>query len=380
MPLISYEFPRVPGGDDLISRGFAINFPGDWFSLAETAPLPVLLLLHGNGQDATEFMDVVEVVRLWDGSWYFPISASMGLGNESGTKIKAIVVAPQAVSFQGPGGDWNSGHFNPETRNGRIEDLEFVFDALERANRALLEQFHTEYAPQLNPAAPPQIVDVLDRDRVLIIGYAEGGEMAFRVAYESKVGAWGWNVAALGVVATSIGGWNTMTNFLNNVPATADWTPSSGLVPSAFVSVMQIHGINDVQVPYEEMFGLDRTNPVVAAATEATVAEQIGVLGVADDFERADFTAVGTRLKLFDVAEADFPNTLVAGAPILDALPATISTETNEWSNVAGQKAALYAYYHDTVDVDAHVYPNSVVGGFNATTHIVDFFQRFGGL
>lgn len=152
---------------------------------------------------------------------------------------------------------------------------------------------------------------------------------------------------------------------------------------SQFISTILIQRINDLEIPYAHLAGLDLTDPVIAANVADLVLAHTGVISP-DEFGRADFTATGSYLKLFAVADADYAGTLVAGTTLAAALPASVTaTEAHEWEDVAtATKYALHFYSEDISAADSHTYPHfpDIMLGLNATTHFVDFFHRFGGL
>jgi len=178
---------RVSG----VRRSYYVHVPaGD----AGTTPLPVVVALHGAFSTAREFE------------------------RESGFSLLAdrerfLVVYPQGIGLGDLFRHWNSGHCCGKARKINIDDVGFALGAVDDVERR-------------NP---------VDRARLYVMGFSNGGMLAYRIAGEHPEA-----VAAVAVVSATIGG----------VPAAnePEWSVAR---PKQPVPVLALHGRADTNVPYD---------------------------------------------------------------------------------------------------------------------------------
>ena len=178
---------RVSG----VRRSYYVHVPaGD----DGTTPFPVVVALHGAFSTAREFE------------------------RESGFSLLAdresfIVVYPQGIGLGDLFRHWNSGHCCGKARKDHIDDVGFVLATVDDVARR-------------NP---------VDRARLYLVGFSNGGMLAYRIAAEHPD-----IVAAVAVASGTIGG----------VPAAnePEWSVPR---PSHPVSVLALHGRADTHVPYD---------------------------------------------------------------------------------------------------------------------------------
>jgi polyhydroxybutyrate depolymerase len=157
-------------------------------------PLPVVVAIHGAFSTAREFE------------------------RESGFSLLAdresfIVVYPQGIGLGDLFRHWNSGHCCGKARKNNIDDVGFVLATVDDVARR-------------NP---------VDRARLYLVGFSNGGMLAYRIAAEHPE-----VIAAVAVVSGTIGG----------VPAAnePEWSVPR---PKQPVPVLALHGRADIHVPYD---------------------------------------------------------------------------------------------------------------------------------
>ena len=178
---------RVSG----IRRSYYVHVPaGD----DGTTPLPVVVALHG------------------------AFSTARGFERESGFSALAdresfIVVYPQGIGLGDLFRHWNSGHCCGKARKKNIDDVGFVLATVDDVAKR-------------NPVA---------RARLYLVGFSNGGMLAYRIAAEHPE-----IVAAVAVASGTIGG----------VPAAnePEWSVPR---PKQPVPVLALHGRADTHVPYD---------------------------------------------------------------------------------------------------------------------------------
>jgi polyhydroxybutyrate depolymerase len=178
---------RVSG----IRRSYYIHVPaGD----DGTTPLPVVVALHGAFSTARKFE------------------------RESGFSLLAdrerfLVVYPQGIGLGDLFRHWNSGHCCGKARKMNLDDVGFVLASVDDVARR-------------NP---------VDRARLYLVGFSNGGMLAYRIAAEHPE-----VVAAVAVASGTIGG----------VPAAnePEWSVPR---PKQPVSVLALHGRADTHIPYD---------------------------------------------------------------------------------------------------------------------------------
>jgi polyhydroxybutyrate depolymerase len=126
---------------------------------------------------------------------------------------KFLVVYPQGIGLGPLFRHWNSGHCCGKARKMNLDDVGFVLAAVDDVARR-------------NP---------VDRTRLYLVGFSNGGMLAYRIAAEHPE-----VVAAVAVASGTIGG----------VPAPnePEWSVAP---PKQPVSVLALHGRADTHVPYD---------------------------------------------------------------------------------------------------------------------------------
>lgn len=178
---------RVSG----VRRSYYVHVPAGHDG---TAPLPVVVALHGAFSTARKFE------------------------RESGFSLLAdregfLVVYPQGIGLGDLFRHWNSGHCCGKARKMNLDDVGFALAAVDDVARR-------------NP---------VDRARLYLAGFSNGGMLAYRIAAEHPE-----VVAAVAVASATIGG----------VPASneQEWSVAR---PEQPVPVLALHGRADTNVPYE---------------------------------------------------------------------------------------------------------------------------------
>src|ERR1700761_863930 len=144
---------RVSG----VRRSYYVHVPaGD----DGTTPLPVVVALHGAFSTAREFERESSFSALAD-------------------RERFIVVYPQGIGLGDWFRHWNSGHCCGKARKKNIDDVGFVLATVDDVARR-------------NP---------VDRARIYLVGFSNGGMLAYRIAAEHPD-----IVAAVAVVSGTIGG------------------------------------------------------------------------------------------------------------------------------------------------------------------------------
>jgi polyhydroxybutyrate depolymerase len=174
-----------------VRRSYYVHVPAEHFG---TAPLPVVIGLHGAFSTARKFE------------------------RESGLSLLAdregfIVVYPQGIGLGDLFRHWNSGHCCGKARKINLDDVGFALSTVDNvAGR--------------NP---------VDRTRLYVAGFSNGGMLAYRIAAEHPD-----VVAGVAVVSATIGG----------VPSAKEpeWSVAR---PKRPVAVLAIHGRADTSIPYE---------------------------------------------------------------------------------------------------------------------------------
>ena len=178
---------RVSG----VRRSYYVHVPA---GQSGRAPLPVVVALHGAFSTARE------------------------LERQSGLSLLAdregfLVVYPQGIGLGDWFRHWNAGYCCGKARRINLDDVGFVLAAVDEVAKR-------------NP---------VDRSRLYVVGFSNGGMLAYRIAAEHPQ-----IVAAVAVVSGTIGG----------VPAPnePEW---SIMRPTKPVAVLAIHGLADANIPFE---------------------------------------------------------------------------------------------------------------------------------
>jgi len=173
------------------SRSYLIHVPKDY---EEELPLPLVVVLHGAFSTAREIERQSGFSALAD-------------------LHKFLVAYPNAAyGILGLLQHWNAGHCCGKAASDNLDDVGFL--------DAVIEDVQAQFC--------------LDRDRIYMIGFSNGGMMAFRYAAERS-----GRIAAAGAIAASIGGKASEGDSIWIIPE-----------PEHVVPIIYFHGKNDLHVPY----------------------------------------------------------------------------------------------------------------------------------
>ena len=178
---------RVSG----VRRSYYVHVPAGY---GGSAPLPVVVALHG------------------------AFSTARQLERDSGLSLLAdregfLVVYPQGIGLGDWFRHWNSGYCCGKARRINLDDVGFALAAVDDVARR-------------NP---------VDRSRLYVAGFSNGGMLAYRIAAEHPE-----IVAAVAVVSGTIGG----------VPSPNEPEWSIGR-PKRPVAVLAMHGLADANIPFK---------------------------------------------------------------------------------------------------------------------------------
>ncbi len=174
------------GGED---RTFLLHVPTTprRNRLGVAVGYPIVIVLHGSGADG----ETVQMQSRMD-----PVADSLHF----------LVAYPNGVSgFFGMGADWNAGKCCGNAARNNVDDLAFLRGTVDDVAKHL----------------------PVDRRRIYVAGFSDGGRMAYRVACDAST-----MVAAVGVVAGSV----------------VDDT----CTPARPVPLIAFHGTDDREVAYAE--------------------------------------------------------------------------------------------------------------------------------
>ena len=197
---------EVRVGDD--TRSYVLHLPASVRRnrIGVAVSYPLLLVLHGSGANGG-------TVEMQSGMDHLADSAHF------------IVAYPNGeTALFGLRSDWNAGRCCGSPARGNVDDIAFF--------RATIDDI-ARHVP-------------VDRRRVYVAGFSDGGRMAYRVACDAAS-----MVAAIGVVAGSV----------------VDDT----CVPSRPVPLIVFHGTADGEVPYGDPPEANAPTPLVAAAAPPSV-------------------------------------------------------------------------------------------------------------
>ena len=365
MPMF-YGFKRneLAGREGTIQRNFTVHFPADFVDVVATGPMPVVMLLHGGGSIGAAFAEnEFRLQKLFTKQWVVFDRTLSDIPN------KCILVVPEGTSLDGIGNNWNSGHLSVTTRAADVDDVAYLFDVLERVEQLLLEWYNGE------PLALPPIGVVLDRTRLMLVGFSNGGQMAFRFAWEiqtptgSYPSASTWTVTAICVVGTAAAGWRTDRERTDGLLPFADWTPQS------LVSLLWIQGEKDDRyVEWNKLGGAGMPPGVVN-----DVEQQIDLLVKdVEDYCRSDVSALTTCSAVALLGAALSPEVAVPHKWVTDR-EGPLVFDGDEWhTDLDGVTDVAVHLYHPTTL--GHAWPTPPVTGWDGTDVVIDFLVRFGGL
>lgn len=172
-------------------RSYYVHVPGGRSSVAN---LPLVIALHGAFSTARKFERESGLSELADREGF-------------------VVIYPQGFGLGSLFRHWNSGHCCGKARQMRLDDVGFVLSTVEDVSRRIR----------------------VDRSRIYITGFSNGGMLAYRIAAEHPE-----VVAAVAVVSGTIGGAPSVGE--------PEWVV---MRPSRPVPVLAVHGRYDTSVPYE---------------------------------------------------------------------------------------------------------------------------------
>jgi polyhydroxybutyrate depolymerase len=176
-------------------RSYYVHVPPARFG---SAALPVVVALHGAFSTARKFERESGLSALADREGF-------------------IVIYPQGFGLGNLFRHWNSGHCCGKARKMHLDDVGFVLSTVDAVARR-------------NP---------VDRARIYVAGFSNGGMLAYRIAAEHPD-----VIAAVAVVSGTIGG----------APSAGE--PEWSIVrPSRPVSVLAVHGRSDTSVPFDGGWG-----------------------------------------------------------------------------------------------------------------------------
>ncbi len=174
-----------------LRRTYVVHLPPGYDT---DRPLPMIVMLHG------------------------AFGTGKGMARNDGFNRLAdekqfIAIYPNGVGALGLFQHWNAGHCCSKAAEAGIDDVGFIATVIEDACARL----------------------AVDRQRIFMVGYSNGGMMAHRFAAER-----GDMLAAFAVLAGSAGG--------RPDSRSAEWSIP---VPVKPLPVLAIHGMEDVYVPFE---------------------------------------------------------------------------------------------------------------------------------
>jgi polyhydroxybutyrate depolymerase len=177
---------RVQVGD--LMRTFLLHVPGSrprHFGLATAYPL--VIVLHGSGANGATIRHMSGMDPIADSAHF-------------------LVAYPNATTGAlGLGADWNAGECCGAAHKGNVDDVAFIGRLISALSREM----------------------PVDRRRIYVAGFSDGGRMAYRVACEL-----GTRVAAIGVVSGSL--------------------MDGQCAPKRPVPLIAFHGTADDEVPYAD--------------------------------------------------------------------------------------------------------------------------------
>jgi polyhydroxybutyrate depolymerase len=181
---------------------------------------PLLIVLHGRGQEASAIQDLTGLDTLAD-QYGFVVAYPNGSGEPGSTQLS-----------------WNAGHCCGYALENNIDDVGYV--------ETLIDFFVERYA--------------IDPDRIYLAGLSNGGMLAYRAAAELSA-----KVAGIAPVAASLGG--------QLVEGGETIIPDPPAVP---VAVIAFHGLQDTRVLYAGGIGTPEKAPAfIYPRGDIPVAESI---------------------------------------------------------------------------------------------------------
>jgi len=193
-------------------RTYLLHLPEDYDA---GAPLPLVVAIHGAFSGGKNLERRSGLSRLAD-------------------RERFIVVYPNGIGLFGMLRHWNSGHCCGKARKDGIDDVGFVTSVIEEVSRRLR----------------------VDTTRIYLVGYSNGGMLAYRIAAEKSE-----MIAAFSAVAATIGG--------KPKPDKPEWVIPRPEIP---VPVVVFHGHADQNVPYDEVGGEQDRDKATSISVTRSVA------------------------------------------------------------------------------------------------------------
>jgi len=176
---------------NLLKRSYLVHVPPSYNSKES---FPLVVVLHGAFDDASGMEKATGFSQLAD-------------------RENFIVQYPNGISLFGFLQHWNAGHCCGKAAADRVDDVGFIAASIE------------DLCSRLN----------IDRHRIYMVGFSNGGMMAYRFAAERSD-----LLAAVAPLAASIGG-----------SASAEQPEWRIPVPEHPLSVISMQGMRDEDIPYE---------------------------------------------------------------------------------------------------------------------------------
>lgn len=176
---------------NLLKRSYRVHIPP---SYDPRKPLPLVVVIHGAFDNASGMEKATGFSELAD-------------------RENFIVQYPNGISLFGFLQHWNAGHCCGRAAQTKVDDVGFITKAIE------------DLCSRLN----------VDRRRIYMVGFSNGGMMAYRFAAERSD-----LLAAVAPLAASIGG-----------RASADGPEWRIPIPKHPLPVISIHGMADEDIPYD---------------------------------------------------------------------------------------------------------------------------------
>ena len=172
-------------------RNYLVHLPPDY---NDSQPLPLVVVLHG----------AFGVAR--------SMAKSSGFSKLADEK-RFIAIYPNGIGFLGNFQHWNAGHCCAEAVKENVDDVGFLTDVIEDACKRL----------------------AVDRRRIYMVGFSNGGMLAYRFAAEK-----GDLLAGFAALAATAGGRPDI-----NSP---EWSIPKPVKP---LPVIAMHGLADESVPFK---------------------------------------------------------------------------------------------------------------------------------
>jgi hypothetical protein len=309
---------EYPVGSGFVRRARVTRMPIDWKGFA---PLPLVVILHDEGSNASELMKNPKVTK--DGSNV--VTALGGFGGQFDRLMRDAsdnipteptgtfaLLAPEGTSLGRPidpadlsRGDqacWNSGHRSEDAISFQADDVGFIVHLI----RELRERYTVDLLlrPGIDPTKtghyiPSPIRGAIDMDRIYLVGIGNGGMMVYRLVNELPTH--GIDVRAAAVIGATYGGYRYSKDELSQSAPLAlpEWKNIPGAIPGLVFprpfDLLVIHGANDQNVVIPTGSGLGAVS--VAESTRiAGERPDLAALSAAERLAPWDYSPIHSRL------------------------------------------------------------------------------------